>query len=262
MADEFDPVPYVRPPVFDVATGVALGVALLAAVPKAVPEPILKAARKVRKQTLALQEAWAKSDAVAAPPDRRKSDMRIDNAWGILLDRLEAYASLPLADFPKAARARELVDAISPGDRGWLKLAYKAEWAESEKRRKKIEDEGLAPDIDALAGPEFLREVGRAHELYGVALGVTRPSEEAPEVNLADPLRALSRAIAHYGLAVAAMVDDTPLSLAMARKALRPIDDPRKAQAQRSRGGAATDDGESPPPPATPTTPVPEIPST
>ena len=84
---------------------------------------VKNAAKKVRHDTLALQAAWAKSDAVPTPTDRRKADMRIDNAWAILLDRLETYASLPVADFPKAARARQLVDTISPHDREWLKSA-------------------------------------------------------------------------------------------------------------------------------------------
>jgi hypothetical protein len=257
MADEFDPIPYVRPPILDVASGVALGVALLSAAPKGAPEGVRKAARKVRKETLALQAAWGKSDASPAPPDKRKADMRIDNAWGILLDRLDSYASLPAADFPKAARAREICDAISPKDREWLKLPYGAEWAESDKRLKKIDAEGLAADIDTLAGPEFLVEVRRAHEAYGIAIGVTKAPEEAPPVNLADPLRALSRAVARYGLVIAAMVDEDAASVATARRALKPIDDHRDGQARRSAAGTR---GEETPPPATPTTPVPEVP--
>lgn len=255
MSDDFDVTPYVRPPILDVPSGVALGVALLSAVPKPAPDNVKKAAKKVHHDTLALQAAWAKSDAAPAAPDKRQADMRIDNAWAILLDRLEAYASLPVADFPKAARARELIDIISPNDREWLKAPYQAEWAESQKRLQKIEDAILEADVEALAGPEFLLEVRRAHKAYGVALGVTRPAEEAPAVNLADPLRALSRSIARYGVAVASLVDDDPATLAAVRKALRPIDDLREAQARRSSGG-----GDAPAtPPATPTTPVPEV---
>lgn len=255
MSDEFDASPYVRPPILDVASGVALGIALLSAAPKPAPETIKKAAQKVHKETVALQAAWAKSDAQPAPVDKRKADMRIDNAWAIFLDRLEAYASLPVADFPKAARARELVDTLAK-DREWLKAPYEAEWAQSEKRLNRIDDEGLAADLDTLAGPEFLKEVRAAHKGYGVALGVTKAAVEAPEVNLADPLRALARAIGRYGVAVAGTVDDDkPATIAAARKALRPIDDFREAQARRtSEGGQA-----APATPAvTPTTPVPE----
>jgi hypothetical protein len=79
------------------------------------------------------------------------------------------------------------------------------------------------------------------------------------EVNLAEPLRALSRAIGRYGLVVAGTVDDDPASVVTARKALRPIDDHRAGKARRSGGGGATGDGGEEPPPATPTTPIPEV---
>src|SRR5689334_7946937 len=111
MADDFDPTPYVRPPIVDVPSAVTLGVALLSAMPKAPPDNVRKAARKLRKEVLALQAVWAQSEATKSI-DRRQADMRIDNAWGCFLDRLEAYAELPVAHHPKAKRARELVDRI------------------------------------------------------------------------------------------------------------------------------------------------------
>ena len=256
MSDDFDPTPYVRPPIIDVASGVALATSLLNAVPKDPPESMRKAAQKVRKTTLALQQAWAKSDESGAPLDRRKADMRTDNAWGIFLDRLEAYASLPVEHYPKAARARALIDAISP-ERAWLKLMYEAQWAESDRRLEKIDSQGLAADVDALAGPEFLAEVRSAHKAYGLALGITKPRVEVPEVNLAEPLRELARAIGRYGLIVAGLVDDHPASLELVKKALRPIDEYRESQARRSRAGAAGSPEK--PPVATPTTPLPEV---
>src|SRR4051812_26008784 len=260
MSDDFDATPYVRPPILDVPSAVALGIALLTAMPKAPPDNVKKAAKKLHKDVVALQAAWAKADALPAPPDKRKADMRTDNAWGVFLDRLEAYARLPVEHYPKAARARELVDTISP-DREWLKLPYEAEWAESGKRIKRIDKENLATDCDALAGPEFLHEVRQAHKGYGEALGVTKPAQEGDNVNLADPLRAVSRAIARYGVAVAGMADDDDATLALMRKALRPIDDFRDAQAKRASSGGSggeSSGGPNAPAPASPTTPVPE----
>ena len=58
MSDDFDPTPYVRPPVIDVASGVALGVALLSALPKDAPEGVRKVAKKLRTATVELQQAW------------------------------------------------------------------------------------------------------------------------------------------------------------------------------------------------------------
>jgi hypothetical protein len=260
MSDEFDATPYVRPPILDVPTGVALGVALLTAAPKKPPDNVRKAARRLRTSTLALQRAWADSDAQAPPPDRRKADMRVDNAWGALFDRLEAFGRLPDASVPDAARARELLASVCGPDREWLKLRYNAEWAESDKRLRKIhEDDHLSREIDRLAGPEFLTEVRAAHAVYGAALGVTEPGQAPSSADLAGPLRVQSRAVARYALAVAAMAgDEDSDSLAAVRVALLPIDEHREAFSRRSAAGEPAGAGPTAPP-ATPTTPVPDV---
>jgi hypothetical protein len=257
-SEEIDLSAYVRSPVLDVASGVALSAALLAAVPKDGSEGVKRAAKKLRKEAQVLQQAWTTSDVVIAVPDRRRVDTRVDNAWGILLDRLEAFASLPVATFPKAARARELVDSVSP-DRQWLNLQYNAEWAESDKRLRRIEAEGLQPDIDALAGKEFLSEVRSAHAEYGQALGMEGPTAESVEVNLAAPLRSVAAAIARYSRAVIGDLDEEdPASVRRTRVALRPIDEHRLGQARRaSAGGGAA---EAPAPAPSPALPLPEVP--
>ena len=48
MAEDFDPTPYVRPPMIDVASGVALGVALITAMPKPAPDKVRFSYTKVR----------------------------------------------------------------------------------------------------------------------------------------------------------------------------------------------------------------------
>jgi hypothetical protein len=258
LTEEIDATLYVRQPKFDVPSGVTHGISLITAMPKPAPDHVRAAATKVRKDTVALQLAWGKSGLGTTTRDRRKSDIRIDNAWGILLDRLESYSRLPVGQYPRAARARELLDTISPNDREWLKLTYEAEWAESDKRLGWIEKQGLAKDINELAGPEFLSEVKAAHAEYGVALGVTVPAPELLGVNLAEPLQSLARSIGKYTLAVVTMAGDDAASLAVVRKALRPIDDLREGQARRARAGGAAVDPE-PEVPVSPTTPIPEV---
>jgi hypothetical protein len=254
MSDDFDPTPYVRPPQCDVASGFALGVALLSAVPKGAPENVRKAAKKLRTATVDLRQAWSSSGR-SAPMDKRPADIRVDKAWGALYSRLDAYASLPAGEHKRAKRAAELLDVIYPDGLQFLTLPYNAEWAEGEKRLKLIEEDELAEDIDALAGPEFLAEVRKAHRIYGEAIGVTRPAAEAKRANLVDPLRALGRAITQYALQVIAMVDDEkPESIALVKRALRPIDDHRADAAHR----VARADKEDQPPPAEETA-VPEV---
>ncbi|MEP7124574.1 MAG: hypothetical protein ABJE95_26840 [Byssovorax sp.] len=265
MIEEIDATLYARPPKVDVASAVTLGRSLLTAMPKPAPEHVRSAATRLRKDTVALQAAWGSFGTATPPRDRRQADIRIDNAWGILLDRLVSYSRLPTDTHPRAARAGELVEIISPGDREWLKLAYDAEWAQSEKRLGWITDQGLTKDINELAGPEFLVEVQAAHVAYGVALAVTVAAPVALDVTLAEPLRTLSRSIGRYGLALVTMAGDDEASITVARNALRPIDAYREGQARRARGGAA---GAAEPDPAAvaapdapvgPTTPIPEV---
>lgn len=253
MSDDFDPTPYVRPPVLDVASGVALGVALLSAMPKDAPEGVRKAAKKLRSATVDLQQAWT-ANGRAAPIDKRPADIRVDKAWGALYSRLDAYASLPANEHKRAKRAAELLDVIYPDGLHFLTLPYNAEWAEGEKRLKLIEEDELKAELDELAGPEFLAEVQKAHRLYGEAIGVTKHEGDGKPVNLVDPLRVLGRAITQYALQVIALVDDTAASAALVKRALQPIDEHRADAARR----AARSDKEDAPPPGQPVV-VPEV---
>lgn len=78
MAEDFDPTPYVRPLILDVASGVALGVALITAMPKPAPANVLNAATKVR--TRAAEGAresggWQHGDlGIPASPSRAHPD--------------------------------------------------------------------------------------------------------------------------------------------------------------------------------------------
>ena len=253
--EEIDPTPYARPPKFDVPSAVTIGLALLTAMPKPAPDHVRAAATKVRKDTVALQLAWGKSGLPVTPRDRRKADLRVDTAWGGLLDRLESYSRLPVATYPRAARARELCDIISPNDREWLKFVYESEWAESNKRLVWIDEQGLTKDVNELAGPDFLTEVKDAHADYGIALAVTKPAPEVLEYKLAEPLQSLARSIGRYTLAVVTMADDDAASIAVVRRALRPVDDYREGQARRARASGSAVDAT----PVTPTTPIPEV---
>lgn len=251
MSDDFDPTPYVRPPVLDVASGVALGVALLHALPKEAPDGVRKAARRLRQTTVDLQEAWAASGR-SMPGSKGPADVRVDKAWAALHARLESYAALPWDEYPMARRAAELVDLVYPDGLQFLTLPYKVEWAEGEKRLRQIVEGELSEDINAIAGPEFLAEVRKAHTLYGEALGVTRPEGGEP-VNLVDPLRALGKAITQYSLQVIAMDDETQASVEAIKTALQPIDEHRTDTTRRAAKG---DPGSS----ATLATTVPEVP--
>ncbi len=240
-SDEFDPTPYLRPPIVDVPSGIALGVALLHATPKIATDSVRKAATKLRMATVGLQEAWSRTGRAASAGERRLADIAIDNAWSALHARLDAYAALPPSYWPKAERAAELVAALFPDGLAFLTFVYDEEWAEGEERLRKIEAQGLARDIDAVAGPEFLAEVRRAQRCYGEVLDIGKGSERNPAAEVTEPLRTLSRAITGYALQIIASSDGSAAAIRMVRQALKPIDDLRPAASSR-RGAALASD--------------------
>jgi hypothetical protein len=233
-SNDFDPTPYLRPPLSDVPAGIALGVALLGAMPKNAPDGVRKAATKLRMATVGLQDAWSRSGRSASPGELKLADIAIDSAWSALHARLDAYAALPTAYWPKAERAAELIAEIFPDGLAFLSLPYTEEWAAGEDRLRKINLEGLADDIDEIAGPEFLAEVRRAQKCYGSVLELGAGAEHRPGIELSDPLRALGRAISNYALQVIATADGTTSSLWEVRQSLKPIDDLRPAPSRRS----------------------------
>jgi hypothetical protein len=246
----FDPMTYYRAPQFDAATGVALGVALLSALPKNAPDDIRRCARKVRAATVVLQKTWT-AEPPPRPVDKRLFDNACDNAWSCGHGRLSCYASLPVAIWPKAERAAALVALVFPEGLTFLRLPYAAQWAEQERRLAMIDAMELAPEIDELCGPEFLGEIRRTHTIYGEVLGITSPVDKALAAKVGEPLRELQRVIGQYMRKLAVMAEDSEDSLALALRALAPIDDLRSGALRRS-----TPQGEPAEEPPTPESPA------
>lgn len=241
MSDEFDPTPYLRLTLNDVSAGISLGVALLGAMPRTAPDNVKMAATKLRMATVLLQEANARSERGASLGEKRQADNVIDAAWSALHTRLEAYASLPPAHWPRSPRAAELLASVFPSGLGFLSLPYPDEWAEGERRLERISLNGLAKDIDELAGVEFLAEVKRAQQRYGEVLAMRKGGDKRLPSDITEPLRALGRAISSYALQVIATNDGSAASLQAIRQTLKPIDDMRAGLSTR-RPPAGRDD--------------------
>lgn len=261
VEDTFDPSIYARAPKLDVANGVALSIQLLATVPAKPTPAVKKAAQKLRKNTIKLQEAWKERDRIEKPADPRPVDVMADAAMGRLVSRIEDYAGLAADQYPLAERAGEIMAALFP-DLEFLRYDYNSQWAETQKRLERIDEEDFAKDIDRIAGPEFLAEVRRIHALYGAAIGVTQARGKAEAPSLAAPLRDVSASIAAYAIQLAAvyMDADTDDSARRAvRAALAPLDDYRIGAARRGARRAPEAMPEAMPE-VTPETSVPEIP--
>ena len=214
---------------------------------KGAPAAVKKAAEAMKSAAGALGEAWREIVATRADV-RRPADAALDGAWSNLYGRLVSYAALPEVEYPGAAKAAALVESLFPDGLSFLRLPYNQQWAESDKRLKQIESEGWKKDIDRLAGPEFLEHLKAAHEEYGAVLGLTRRAADPPEPRpLAELLRELRKAIGRYVLRLLALEDGDEEANASIRKALRPIDELRAANAARRRPGAE-DDGAEPAP--------------
>jgi hypothetical protein len=245
-AEDLDLIRYTSIPTLDVATTVALATEVLARVPTGPAPGVRKAARRVRTALEALRAGWQ----VQAPPppteqDRRAADLATDNAWSALQRRLAAHAQLPADRYPDAARASELNALLFTDGLRFLTLPWKTQWAEGDKRLRQIDEQKLAADLDRLAGPAFLAEVRRTHEVYGKALGIAAPLPESPAApTLGEPLLELRRALKRYALQVVATVDeDSAESIQAAVQALAPIEEARPTRTRTPE-----------PPPLDPTT--------
>jgi len=249
----FDPAAYNRPPIINTASGFALATALITAMPKGAPDMIRRSAKKLRADALALQVAWIAQDKVK-PPDRRVADVALDTAWSALSARVDAYCMLPSDKYTLVQRA-EVVHAELFGEGlAFVNLPYDEEWAESQKRITKINELGLAKDIEQVAGAVFLENLFAAHEAYGPAAGTTAPAEAVSRTSLTEPLRSLRSSIGRYARQWAAAAEDSPELLEMAQAALAPIDRLRERQGPAGAAAAETEE------PVDPNTPVPDLP--
>jgi hypothetical protein len=259
---DFDASQCLRPPRLDVRQAFSLAIALLRALPKAPEAGVRRSAKALRKAAVALQVLWAARERAlkaVKSVDKVAGDNRIDTAWGALKMRISGYAMLPPAAYPRAARAEAQDKTLFPSGMSFLKAPMEAEWAVSEQLLEQIDDDKLATEIDAVAGPDFLVEIRAAHTVYGEVLGITKAHTVPEDVAaLLEPLRAVVRAIGDYAIQIVASVDrEDAASIKVAKNALLPMDRYREGAARRAaKGGKPVDDL---PPDATPDTPVPEV---
>ena len=248
-----EPSDYTTPPPMDVPTGIALAHALMAAKPPAASPSVEERAADVAASLKALETEWAArggGQAPAAAPDARAADTRVDVAFGALYRRLSALAEL-VGRSPRAAAAAGLRDRIYGTERPleFLKLRFDAQWAHARKRHQAIVDGSLGPQIDELAGPEFLPELVSALDAYGVALAITSaaPATQSLE-SLLPLLRELQSDIGAYQIALLGMLKKNDRkSTDVVAAALKPIDDHRVAFARSvTPSPKAADDAPTP----------------
>lgn len=252
----FDPFLYTRTPNFTLLGGITLAESLYSVCPKDMPSTVKKSAQKMERQRLAAQAAWSERQRALGPSNEdvaKNIDILCDRGWAALRSRALAYASLPIEDYPQAARAAELVDQLFPEGLGFTQRSYVEQLAAMDALLQRIAEDKLSKELAVLCGPEFLENVQRQLPRYRamVQSSLARAAETA---NLSKHLRLLSQCITEYATKVAATVDsDDELTCQRARLALAPIDSYREATARRS--SAPTPEPEPEPLPVVPPSP-------
>lgn len=248
----FDPSPYVRSPVLNIASGVALAQSLLAVSPGPFAAPLKKSRARLKATLEAALEGWADKQRLDATlprlslEEKRTLDQLADRGWGALRLRLEAYALLP-PDIAKAKKARHLLETLFPQGTEFLKWRFAEQFAAMDVLLKRITDEGHAADVNEVCGADFLTFLKDVHPAYRDMVQKRPAVSVDADVNLTAHVRALSEAVADYAIKVCAQVEqDDPATWAQVKTLLAPIDDLREGQAR------------SEPPKPTPPSPEPD----
>lgn len=158
----------------------------------------------------------------------------LDAAWGALAGRLSAATKLPT---PEASdRAKRIVERLFPDGLAFLLRDASTKYGETSRKLDIIEEDGLAPEIERIAGVGFLDAVKTAQVAFGEVLGVGSTPIVFERGALRAAVNDLALAIADYARTIAAMVDrDDAASIRTYQLAMMPFDRFRERRARRRR---------------------------
>lgn len=252
--------PYVTPTRFSNAMGIVIAIQLLRAAAIAGNDAVLAALAKMREAAL-----YAQSIAVARLKGSgellKPVDVRHDASIMGLREVLEGKARLEGTEIGE--RAARLLPLVFPNGTGFVQLSFPQQWASTQSHLERIDQDGLAAEIDAVAGPEFLPYIRAAHAELGEGLGVGESALAAPDTAaLRESNLRLARAIANYGRAMVATVnEDDPESVAAFKRAMYPLDAYRRSAFAKAAETETEGDDPQPDTDVRPTDPIPPVPS-
>lgn len=208
----FDPTAYTRVPPLDLTSMIALCRQLLIESPSSPPPAVRSSQAQLGLLTEeAAGEHRAQLDAENSRPTR-PIDLAADNAWGCTYHRLETYTHLPEDSYPRAGRARLLLERLFPDGLRFTQLEYGAQWVEAESRIQILSaDRGrLRAELVELIGEDFVEELYRTHAAYGEMVGATRRRPLRARTDLrALRLRLMEAATSHLIQLVATYLNDS-----------------------------------------------------
>lgn len=267
MEEETDFAKYITPTRFSNKQGIVLAIQLITLALLVVPT------ERVRAALAKLREAALHAQSVAverlrmSPENLKPIDVRHDGGIVGLREVIEGKARLVGTEIGE--RAARLLMRLFPNGTAFVMLSYIEQWSATETHLTRIDEDGLATEIDEIAGPEFLPFIRDAHGEMGEALGLSGGGLTAPDTTAVHEANVrLAKAIANYGLAMVGTVDiDDPESIAAFKRAMYPLDAHRRAFFSRGptkRDDGLSDDGSSDEPlldtDVSPTDPIPPIP--
>lgn len=248
MAAPFEPNDYTHAPVITVQSGVSLVNALVDACPKDASAGVKKALKyaKSRADKAATDLADRhRALGVYTEEDSRDLDNEADRAWGGTRFRFVGMSMLSPDKYPKAKLAAEL-DArlFGAGGTEFLRADYPTQSTAMGAILERIDADGLQADIDAVAGPEFLKAVREIQPRYAAMVSERLRRDKAMGQNLLETTRGLQEAIVNYARKVIGTIEhDDPATTEWARLALLPIANHRDANVVRGQRGVAEDVG-------------------
>jgi hypothetical protein len=243
-------------PKLDALGAVALGRELLVAARAHGPLPatIKRALERVSDAHAALVDA---TQAALPLADRgtsvtRDADQKLDAAWGAVHGMLTAWVAIPGEPTAEVTLAERLLRELFPDGLRFLTLPFKQQWAESDRRLRRLAELRLRGPAKRLGIEQAVVGVEVCHARYGEVLGITAvvppPPEEGPRVG--ECLGVFLNAARAYVLKVAAHEEpDEPKTAATTDALLLPVmrwKDGARAKRRRSVDETSEAEGTSP----------------
>lgn len=256
--DNFDPSYYQRMGRLDAIEALALGRALVETRPIDASPQIDRIAERLDQLVSEGEDMLTARRRESAPIDHSMEtvlDPLADSLWGTLRTRLDAWsvfehrgmASVLQAHGKRSATAVALARARDKAERAralssrlfgaeglaFIRLPYPAQARSMASILRLIEEDGLAPVIDEVAGPELMVALVACQAQYEEMVKARMSRADRKSGNFGVLVGKLRRVLARYVNAVLTLLDeDEPESLDLVVAALQPIDFYRSQQSR------------------------------
>jgi len=234
---------HVRPPRVAAESATSFAGQIATAAPEDLGPDALKALKAVERVAGEIAGVISARELVA--PARVRPTMNVVvGAWTSLGSTLEVKAALPSDLSRTADDARELHTKLFPEGVPFVAVDALTVHGGSMRLIARVDDEGLEPEIERLAGPEFMPVIRKSTKALGEMIGARGTKREVPSTTaLQDALAKFGRAISAYVVALLAETDlEDPTSVARFLSAIAPIEaqrQPARAAASDAANGAA-----------------------